>query len=123
MGPEEELRARSEALEEAVLTSAAAGLDELHVEFFVSSSGGAGMRSGVGYAGATRPRVLSPCASPLSRALGRSRLGRASTSPSGPPGWQHVWLRWQLWGLGSSICRRCGPVQLWLRQKKGGFTR
>ena len=34
MGPEEELRARSEALEEAVLASAAAGLDESHVERF-----------------------------------------------------------------------------------------
>ena len=32
MGPEEELRARSEALEEAVLASVAAGLDESHVE-------------------------------------------------------------------------------------------
>ena len=32
MGPEEELRARSEALEEAVLASVAAGLDESYVE-------------------------------------------------------------------------------------------
>ena len=32
MSPEEELRARSEALEEAVLASASAGLDESHVE-------------------------------------------------------------------------------------------
>ena len=32
MGPEEELRARSEALEEAVLASVTAGLDESHVE-------------------------------------------------------------------------------------------
>ena len=32
MSPDEELRARSEALQEAVLASAAAGLDELHVE-------------------------------------------------------------------------------------------
>ena len=34
------------------------------------------MRFSVGYAGVNRPRVWSPCASPLSLELGRSRLGR-----------------------------------------------
>ena len=53
MGPEEELRARSEALEKAVLASAAAGLDDSHVER---------LRDVIGRRWNVFRRGLSPCA-------------------------------------------------------------
>ena len=90
MSPENELQDRSEALEVAVLASAAAGSDKLHEERLrdVNKRHWNAFRRGLRRA--TRPRVSSPCAPPLSRALGRSRRGRASTTPSRPLGSQHA---------------------------------
>ena len=84
MSPEEELRARSEVLRSGV--GRLLGCEIRTRSAFERSLVGAGMRFGVGDAGVTGPRVWSPCASPLSLELGRSRLGRASTTPSRPLG-------------------------------------
>ena len=57
MSPEEELRARSEALEGVVQASAAAGLRDFTWSVVERSLIGAGMRFHVGYAVLNRPRV------------------------------------------------------------------
>ena len=122
MSPEEESRARSEALEEAVLASAAAGWDESHVER---------LRDVVGRRWNVFRRVLRRGDPPARVEPLRVTLkpGARQVKARPPvynhvktPGWQHVWLRWRLWGLFSLLCRRCGPVQLWLRRKKEDFA-
>ena len=122
MSPEEELRARSEALKGAVQAEAAAGVQDSQVQRLrevVHSRWNAFRR---GLRRSDPPARVEPLRVTLKPELGRSRRGRASTIPSRPLGRQRAWPRWQLWGLFSSICRPCWPVQPSLRHEKMGFT-
>ena len=99
MSPEEELRDRCVALEEVVLASAAAGLDESHVERLCDAIGRRLNAFRRGLRRVDPPAPVEPLRVTLKPGA-RPVKARPRVYTSRPPlVWQHVWLRSQLWGL------------------------